>query len=103
MFGSCLIRLLCREPGALSKGLKALGKGFAKSLPRGSRQRALGKDFAEGQNRPRQNLRRRPGTSMVTSSLPRASLAGSQQRLFIFFKKSFVESLPGWLSAKNFF
>ena len=65
------IRLLCREPRALGKGLKALGKYFA-----------------EGQKRPRQSLRRRRKTSILTSSLPRAMLAGSRQRFFIFFKKS---------------
>jgi len=37
---SLLIHLLCREPRALDKDLKAIGKGFAESLPRGSRQRS---------------------------------------------------------------
>ena len=92
------IRLLCREPRALGKGLKTLGKVFAESLPRGSRQRALDKEalgkefFAESHMAgSRQNPRHRRGTSMLTSSLPRAVLAGSRQRLFIFLKK---KSLP---------
>ena len=33
------MRLLCREPGALGKGLKAFGKDFAESHVAGSRQR----------------------------------------------------------------
>ena len=58
---------------------------------------ALGKDFAEGQKRPRQSLRRCRGTSILTSSLPRAVLAGSRQRFFIFLKKSLCRE-PGCLA-----
>ena len=69
-----------REPSAKAK------KPSAKALPRACHV-ALGKDFAEGQNSPRQSLRRRRETSILTSSLPRAVLAGSRQRFFFFKKK----------------
>jgi len=68
--------------GALGKGLKALGKVFAESLPRGSRQRALGKEF-----------------------FAESHVAGSRQRLFkkSLCREGFAESRAGRLSAKTFF
>ena len=74
---------LCREPATWLSAKKLSTKN---SLPRATWQ-ALGKDLAEGQKSPRQSLRRRPETSILTSSLPRAVLGGSRQRLF-FLKKN---------------
>ena len=75
---------LRREP---AKWLSAKKLSAKNSLSRATWQ-ALGKDFTEGQKRPRQSPQRRRGTSKLTSFLPRARLAGSRQRIFIFFKKS---------------
>ena len=121
-FSHYWIRLLCREPGALGKGLKALGKVFAESLPHGSRQRALGKEafgkefFAESHvASSRQRLCRRPEAPSAKPTAPARNVevdvvfaesrAGrlSAKTFYFFFKKVFAESLPGWLSAKEGF
>jgi hypothetical protein len=116
------ICLLCREPEALGKGLKALGKGFAESLPRGSRQRALGKEalgkefFAESHvEGSRQRLCRGPETPSAKPTAPSKNVnvnvvfAESQPtrlsaKTFLFFLEPvFAESLDGRLSAKGVF
>ena len=68
---------LCREP--------ATCLSTKNSLPRATVE-TLGKDFAEGQKRPRQSPRGRRKTSKLTS-LPRVGQHGSRQRLFNFFLK----------------
>ena len=95
------IWLLCREPRALGKGLKALGKGFAESLPRGSRQRALGKEalgkefFAESHVAgSRQRLCRGPETPSAKPTAPSRNVN---------IDVVFAESCACRLSAKTFY
>jgi len=91
----------CREPGALGKGLQALDKVFAESLPRGSRQRALGKEalgkkfFAESHvEDSRQRLCRGPETLSAKSTAPSRNVNADV---------IFAESRAGRLSAKTFY
>jgi len=63
--------------------------------------KALGKAFAERHVSTGQRLTAGSREALLDSSLPSATMADTQQRLFFFFlEKFFAECHPGWRSAK---
>jgi hypothetical protein len=87
------MRLLCREPGALGKGLKAFGKDFAESHVAGSRQRLCRRPEAPSA-KPTVSSRN-VNTNVVFADSRAGRL--SAKTFYFFLKKSLCRE-PGWLA-----